>query len=146
MLTIGNALVALGAIEAVLTEKAEDGQVKERKLPFKVKLRLTRIKDILQKDTALYEQERQKLIQEYGDVTEKGEGDEKQQVIEVKDPEKLQKFYEEMGKVLSTELDEDYIRLSTADLGLIEDLELDISENQIKAFLLYVVEQPKTAE
>lgn len=130
-MNIGHAMMSLGAIEAVMKENGQ-----ERKLPFKVKHRLTRIKDVLQKDANIYEEERVKLIREYGDEVEK----DGEKVLEVKDPEKLAKFYEAVDVILKTPIDPEYVRLSQDDLKLIEDLDIDISETFIKAFFEYVVE------
>jgi hypothetical protein len=132
-MTIGHAVLGLGALNAILHE--EPG--KERKLPFKVKLRLTRMKDILEKDIQAYESERVRLVGEYGDEVEK----DGEKVLEVKDPEKLEKFYKELEDVLKTPTTGELLRLSQDELKLIEDIDIDISENQLKVMFEFLIEK-----
>ncbi len=131
-MNMGNVILTLAAINAVLHENG-----KERKLPFRVKHRLARVKEILEKEGRVYEAERVKLVEEFGDKTEI-DGHE---TLEVKDPEKLEKFYAAMEEVLKTEVDEDYVKLSQEDMALIEEIDIDITEPQIRAFFEYAVEK-----
>lgn len=131
-MNIGNVILTLAAINAVLYENG-----KERKLPFKVKLRLARIKEILEKDAKIYETERVRLVEEFGDKIEK-DGNE---VLEVNDPQKLEKFYTAIEEVLKTEINPEYVKLSQEDVALIEEIDIDITEAQIRAFFEYAVEK-----
>jgi len=130
-MNMGHVILTLAAINAVMYEEG-----KERKLPLRVKMRLSRVKEILERDAKHYEAERVRLVTEFGD--EIGEGEEKH--LEVKDPVKLDKFYAGLEEILKTEIDPDYIKLSKEDLTLIEELDIDITEAQVRAFFEYAVE------
>jgi len=132
-MTIGHAIVTTQAINAVLNDNGQP-----RKLPFKIKLRLTRVKEALEKEAQAYEEERVRLVNEYGEETEAPDGT---KTIEVKDPEKIEKFYKDLEEVLKTEINPTYQRLSKEELKSIEELEIDITEPQIRAFFEYVVEK-----
>lgn len=130
-MTIGHAVLTLGAINAVMTENGQP-----RKLPFKVKLGLSRTKEILEKEVRIYEEERVRLVSEYGEEVDLPDGT---KGTEVKDPEKIEKFYKALEEVLKTEIDADYYKIPAEDLELIEDMEVDITEPQIRAFYEYAV-------
>ena len=132
-MNMGHAVLTLSAIDAVMHE---DG--KERKLPFRVKLHLSRTKEVLQKEVKIYEEERVRLVNEFGDESELPDGS---KGIEVKDPVKLENFYKALEDVLKTEITADYYKISQDDLKLIEDMEIEISEPQIRAFFEYAVEK-----
>lgn len=130
-MNMGNVVLTLAAINAIMYEGG-----KERKLPFKVKLHLSRTKELLEKEAKIYETERVRLVNEFGDESDMPDGT---KGIEVKDPEKLDKFYKALEDVLKTEIDEDYYKIPKEDIDLIEDLEFDISEPQIRAFMEFAV-------
>ncbi len=132
-MNMGNVVLTLAAINAVMYENG-----KERKLPFRVKLHLSRTKEILEKEARVYESERVRLVNEYGDETTLENG---AKSVEVKDPEKLDKFYKELEEVLKTEVDSEYFKLSQEDLALIEDIDIEITEPQIRAFMEFAVEK-----
>jgi len=91
---------------------------------------------LLEKEARIYETERVRLVNEFGDESDMPDGT---KGIEVKDPEKLDKFYKALEDVLKTEIDEDYYKIPKEDIDLIEDLEFDISEPQIRAFMEFAV-------
>ena len=131
-MTIGHAILTLAAINAILFE---DG-TKPRKLPFKVKLGLSRTKESLEKEVKVYEDERVRLVNELGEETELPDGS---KGLEVKDPEKIETFYKALEEILKTEIDTNYYKISAKDLALIEDVEIDITDAQIRAFYDYAI-------
>lgn len=116
-MTLGHALVLKQAIEAIETTPVE-GKVTPRKLPFKIRARLSRMKDLLGKDLEAYEAERQRLILEYGKEEEK----DGQKVTTVSDPDSLAKFYKALDEVLTTEIDPGYKLFTKDEIALIDDL------------------------
>jgi hypothetical protein len=128
---IGHALLGVQAIDAILYDEG-----KERKLPFKVKYKLSRVKGVLQEEAKEYEDERVKLINEYGDPTTREDGTE---TLEVKDSEKLKLFYEKLQEVLDTDITREFVALTEEELKPIEDLDVDITEDQLKVFFQYIV-------
>lgn len=128
---IGHALLGVQAIDAILYDEG-----KERKLPFKVKYKLSRVKSVLQAEAQEYEDERVKLINEYGDTTTREDGTE---TLEVKDSEKLKLFYEKLQEVLDTDITREFVPITEEELKPIEELDVDITEEQLKVFFQYIV-------
>lgn len=129
---IGHALLSIQAIDAILYE----GE-KERKLPFKIKYKLSRIKDVLKAEAAIYEEERTKLITELGEPSTREDGT---ATTEVKDPEKLKEFYTRLQEVLDTDITKEFAHFTEEELKPIEEVEIDITEDQLKVFFQYLVE------
>jgi hypothetical protein len=132
-MNIGQVVASIQAVNAILYEGS-----KERKLPFKIKHRLTTIKKELSTDLDLYEKHRQVLVQKYGDNVEREGGE---SAIEVKDPEKLEQFYKEIEEVLKTVVEHNFKKLTQEELQPIEDIEIDITEMQLQALFTYLVEK-----
>jgi len=136
-MTIGYAILVNGVLNQILTEQGQP-----RKLPFGIKLKLVRIKEVLEKDLQMYEQERVRLVEEYGDDVELDNGEKGK---EVRDPKKLPKFYEALEDILKSEVSATFPKITQKELQVLEDLELEISDVQIKAFFDYVVEKEEEA-
>jgi len=136
-MNIGQVVVSVQAINAILYETV-DGRAIDRKLPFKVKMKLSKIKQKLQEDIDAYETQRQELVKEYGEETELEDGG---RALEVKDPEKLKLFYDAVEEVLKTTVTHTYDKLTKEDIVAIEDLELDITELQLSALFMYIIEK-----
>jgi hypothetical protein len=100
-------------------------------------MKLTKMKAELQQDLDMYEEQRQSLVKQYGDEVEVDGG----KILEVRDPEKLKTFYNEVEEILRTAVNHDYDRLTWDDIKLIEDMELDITELQMTALFAYLVEE-----
>ena len=81
----------------------------EIKLPVKVAYRISKLVNKLQPTLTVYEENRTKLIKEYGDVQEDGN-------TSVKDPEKLKLFAEELGKLLEVEEEIDFDKINVDEL------------------------------
>lgn len=134
-MNIGQVVASVQAINAVL----HDGAAKrERILPFRLKLRLTKIKEDLQKDFDLYEEHRHELVKKYrkAETVNSATGEE---LIEV-DPEQLEAFYKEVEEVLRTPSEHDFGKITMEELAPILDEELDMTELQIKAFFTFVAD------
>lgn len=136
-MTIGYTILVNGVLNQILTEQGQP-----RKLPFGIKLKLVRIKEVLEKDLQMYEQERVRLVEEYGDDVELDNGEKGK---EVRDPKKLPKFYEALEDILKSEVSATFPKITQKELQVLEDLELEISDVQIKAFFDYVVEKEEEA-
>lgn len=128
---IGHALMGIQAVDAILYDEGE-----ERKLPFRVKYKLSYVKNFLQEEAQAYEEERQKLIREFGEEAENEDGTTS---IEVKDPEKLKEFHLALQEILDTEISREFTPIKEEDLRPIEDLEIDITESQLKVLFQYLV-------
>lgn len=132
---LGNALVASAGIDAILMDAG-----KPRKMSFRVRARLSRINDILKKELDLYEAERVRLVKEFGEETEK----DGEKVINVLDAN-LEDFYKELEKVLATELDVTYKKVTPEEFKDIEELDIDITDAQLKALFEYVFDESLSA-
>ena len=128
---LGNALVAAAGIDAILMEKGAP-----RKLSFRVRARLSRIRDLLKQELDLYEQERVRLVTEYGKEEEK-DGEKVINVLE----EKLEDFYKELEKVLATEVEITYKRVTPEEFKDIEELDIDVTDAQLKALFEFVLDE-----
>ena len=95
----------------------------EVKLPVKIAYRLSKLVNKLQPSLSIYEENRNKLIKEYG--TEQEDGN-----IAVKDPEKLKLFAVELGKLLEVEESVEFEKIKIEDLG-----EIEIAPNLLVNFL-----------
>lgn len=127
-MNLGNVLVAIGGIDAILLE---DG--KDRKIPFRARARLMRIRDVFRGETQLYEAERIKLVKQLGVEVEK----DGEKVLNVPD-DKLDEFYKELEKVLSTESEVTYKKMSAEEFKDIEELDITVTDAQLKALYDFV--------
>lgn len=128
---IGHVLVGVEAVNAVLYDEG-----KERKLPFKVKYKLIKMKEVLANELAVYEAERVKLVEEFGSEVEvDGE-----KTFKVEGEEALKKFYKKLQEVLDTDVEANIPILTRKDLEPIEDIDIDITEEQMMVLLKYLVE------
>lgn len=134
-LTMDEALGVLDAVKSVYYEKSEDGTLKERVIPFGLKYRLIKIKDAFEKDTALFNTEREALIKKYGEEFEQ----DGQQLLKVKDAE-MQNFLKEISDILITEVDITYPKLTAQDVEKLEEKEIELNEIQMKLLTKFVFE------
>lgn len=132
---LGNALVAAAGIDAILMDAGNP-----RKMSFRVRARLSRINDILKKELDLYESERVRLVKEFGEEVEK----DGEKVINVLDAN-LEDFYKELEKVLATELDVTYKKVTPEEFKDIEELNIDITDAQLKALFEHVFDESLSA-
>lgn len=138
-MTVGHALILEQAINAIENE-VKDGVSTMRKLPFKIRARLSRMKDLMSKDIKMYEDERQALIKEYGSPILDEDGKETGQ-ISVTDPEKLPLFYKALDEVLLTEIDPGYKKFTKDELALIDEIDIDMTDIQLTVFFKFACEE-----
>lgn len=131
---IGDAVVSLQAVNAIMYENGV-----ERRLPFKVKYKLSRIKEALLKEAQVYEDERVKLIEELGTDVERDGGE---MVKEVVEEENLKIFFDKVNEILETKIAGTIPKLTEEDLSPIEEIDIDISEVQMKAFFTFLIDPP----
>ena len=127
-MNLGNVLVTMGGIDAILLDGGKD-----RKISFRCRARLMRIRDLLRKEAEFYEQERIKLVKEFGEEVEK----DGEKVINVADA-KMEDFYKELEKVLTTEVDVTYKKLTAEEFKDIEELDITVSDQQLKSLFDFV--------
>ena len=133
----GHVILTMDSIDAVLYEPAVEGQErKTRKMPFKLRYRLTKIQDALQKDFEFYEAERVKLVHQYGTEVEV-EGTKKLEVVE---EESRKKFFADLEEILKTDISAKFTPLTEEDIEPIADIDIDFTENQLRAFMAFVME------
>ena len=141
-LKVDEVLSCFQVINKIMYDKQE-----ERRLPFKIKLKLTRIKDVFEKTIELYENQRLELVRKYGDpVKTKSINEDGVEVeietgnISVSNPDKMKKFSKEIGEVLNEESEYNFEKIPKDYITLIEDIEMDISERDIKVLFIYLVD------
>lgn len=131
---IGDAVVSLQAVNAIMYDNGV-----ERRLPFKVKYKLSRIKEALLKEAQVYEDERVKLIEELGTDVERDGGE---MVKEVVEEENLKIFFDKVNEIMETKIAGTIPKLKEEDLSPIEEIDIDISEVQMKAFFTFLIDLP----
>ena len=105
---IAYCLTLYDALNSILFIEPEEGKMPvERKIPFKTKYKIQKNLNVLSKDYVYYEEERTRLIKEYG---EESEGK-----ITVK-PENMTVFKEEIGKILSMEVQRDFLKFTDEEM------------------------------
>jgi hypothetical protein len=129
---IGHELSLSRSLSAILTDNGG-----ERRLPFGIKYKLTKISNSLLKDVDMYEKERVKLVQQYGDAITDDKGN---QSYNVTDPEKKKAFFTQLNEILATEADTSIQKLTEAELAPIMDLDIDISQIDLAVFFAFIVE------
>ena len=128
---IGHALLGLQAVDAILYDEGE-----ERKLPFKIKYKLFNLNNKLMVEVNIYEDERVKLIKEFGSEYELEDGG---TTVEVRDEDKRKEFFVKLQEVLDTEIASELPVIQKEDLGPIEELEIDITGEQLGVFFQFLV-------
>lgn len=132
-MTMDEALGALEAVKAIYYEKNEDGSLKERVVPFGMKYRLIKIKEALEKETALFNPERESLIRKHGEEIEQ----DGQMLLKVKDAE-MQDYIKEINDILLTQLEVEFPKLTAQDVEKLEEKEIDINEMYMRLLTTYV--------
>jgi hypothetical protein len=91
-----------------------------QRLPLKTSFKLSKVIKEISDNLQLVEEQRQKLIKEYGELNEED------QSITITDPEKLATFQNEYNEFLKDEIDLNYEPISIEELG--PDVNLTLSE------------------
>lgn len=129
---IAYCLTLYDALNNMLFENIEENKPPvERKIPFKTKYKIQKNLNILAKDYVYFEDERHKLIQEYGE--------QKDNSIIVKE-ENIQKYKEDLSKILSMEVERDFSKLTEKELEDIgDDVVVDCASMEL--LIKYMIEQ-----
>ena len=135
-MNLGNVIVTMGAVDAILLDNGKD-----RKIPFRARARLMRIRDVLRAEADIYEKERIKLINELG--VEKEENGQK--VISVPE-DKTEEFYKSLEGVLTTEADVAFKRMTVEEFKDIEELDITVTDGQLKALFEFVFDKSIAAD
>lgn len=104
----------------------------ERKVPFSVKYKLLRDKDIVEKDVLFFNETRNGLIKRYGSEGEGG-------VYKVLD-ENVNTYREDVSKLLLTEIDHKFYKLTTDEVLQISNV--DVPMENLRLFLACLVDDP----
>ena len=104
----------------------------ERKVPFSVKYKLLRDKDIVEKDVLFFNETRNGLIRRYGSEDEGG-------VCKVLD-ENVNIYREDVSKLLLTEIDHKFYKLTTDEVLQISNV--DVPMENLRLFLACLVDDP----
>ena len=104
----------------------------ERKVPFSVKYKLLRDKDIVEKDVLFFNETRNSLIRRYGSEDEGG-------VYKVLD-ENVNIYREDVSKLLLTEIDHKFYKLTTDEVLQISNV--DVPMENLRLFLACLVDDP----
>lgn len=134
-MTVDEAVATYEAIKAIFYEKMEDGNLKERLLPFGIKYKLSKIKESFEKEYTSYNSAREELIKKYGEEIKQGEDT----VFQVKEEEK-QNFFKDFNEVLLTKVELSYPRLSESDCDKLEEKEIDMPEVLLKLLRKFIFE------
>lgn len=80
--------------------------------PVKISYKISRLVNKLNPELSTYDETRNKLIKEYGEVNSETK------MLEVKDPENIKMFLEKINEVLSTEIELDWFeKIKISELG-----------------------------
>lgn len=109
----------------------------ERPIPFDVKYKLQRCRDMFSKDYSFFENERIGLVKKYG--TE----DKENKVVKVQD-DKMQAFSDEMRKITEIQVTHNVRRLKPEDIDNIKIT--DITTNEMDIFMALLVEDDELIE
>lgn len=127
----GLAVVLSEVVELLLHAVDANGKVVPRKLPFRLHYRLNRNKTALDRDVKFFTEKKMYLLAKYGTITEDGKN------VEIKDPEKLKKYTEEVNALIETPVSHNIITMEMEDLDKVTD-EVAIPSEAMKLFIGYM--------
>ena len=137
-MTIAASYTLYKTLTSLLYDTTE-GSAQERKgLQFNIKYKMQRNRDLLEKDVIFFEQERAKLVREFGEQTQEG-------LFKVK-PENIAEFNEELSNLLKIEVEHSLLKLKPEDLDAFDEVEDDIPAENIDLFVAAMVEDPDFVE
>lgn len=121
---IAYCLTLYDALNSILFEDSGDSKIPvERKIPFKTKYKIQKNLNMLAKDYVYYENEKNRLIKEYGEETDGR--------IVVK-PENVETYKQEISKILSLEVQRDFLKLTDEEIEAInDDIDIDCAGMEI---------------
>lgn len=130
--------VALAKILEKMLFITEDGSAKENEIPFNVRYKIQRNLDLLSKDKAYFEVERQRLVKVYGEAKE-----DDPTRISVK-PENVQEFQEEVLKIMALEVEHKFLKFTPEEVSTIKDVNVQAYEMDL--FIANLVDDPDREE
>ena len=136
-ITIAASVALCRVLEGMLFE-ADSDQFKETDLPFNVRYKIQRNLDLLTKDKAYFESERQNLIKKYGAKKE-----DEPSKIEVT-PENMQDFQDDILKIMAIEVEHKFFKFTPEEVFLISDVKAQAYEMDL--FIAYLVDDPDREE
>ena len=136
-ITIATSVALCKLLEGMLFD-VDSNSFKENDLPFNVRYKIQRNLDLLAKDKAYFEMERQNLIKKYG---AKEEND--PQKIKVTE-ENMQDFQDEILKIMALEVEHKFFKFTPEEVFLIKDVKAQAYEMDL--FIGVLVEDPDREE
>ena len=136
-ITIATSVALCKLLESMLFD-VDSKSFKENDLPFNIRYKIQRNLDLLAKDKAYFEMERQNLIKKYG---AKEEND--PQKIKVTE-ENMQDFQDEILKIMALEVEHKFFKFTPEELFLIKDVKAQAYEMDL--FIGVLVEDPDREE
>ena len=136
-ITIATSVALCKLLEGMLFD-VDSNSFKENDLPFNVRYKIQRNLDLLAKDKAYFEMERQNLIKKYG---AKEEND--PQKIKVTE-ENMQDFQDEILKIMALEVEHKFFKFTPEEVFLIKDVKAQAYEMDLLIGVL--VEDPDREE
>jgi len=119
-------------LNKIIFENAgEEGEPVERKLPFNLKYKLQKNLNMVAKDYAFFESEKQRLIREYGEDIDDGKK------VQVK-KENFDSYKEEVVKIMNMEVERNFLTLTDKEIDEISDADVECAEMEV--FIQYLTE------
>lgn len=139
-MTLGVALVLDEVARKILYAiKEENGEkvIVDRELPFRLRYRLNKNKMILDKDVEWFNQQKLIALAKYGEPTEDNTS------VAIKDPEKMEKYKEEIGRLIDLKINHEFVELEPQDIEMIEDPDITVSPDAMTLFIGYLTNDPE---
>lgn len=141
-MTLGVSLVLNEMVEKLLfTVKDIDGKkvVVDRELPFRLRYRLNRNRQLLEKDGLYFDRQRLILMAKYGEPTE----DEQNVIIK----EEYQEDYKKaISDLIDSTVEHNLMVLEPEDIALINDTDINVSPDAMTIFISYMTNDPSLQE
>lgn len=137
-MTLGVSLVLSEMVEKLLfTVKEIDGKkmVVDRELPFRLRYRLNRNRQLLEKDAQYFDKQRLILMAKYGEPTEDG-----MNVIIKED--KQEEYKKAISDLIDSGVEHDIMVLEPEDLTAINDTDINVSPDAMTIFISYMTNDP----
>ena len=137
-MTLGVSLVLSEMVEKLLfTVKEIDGKkmVVDRELPFRLRYRLNRNRQLLEKDAQYFDKQRLILMAKYGEPTEDG-----MNVIIKED--KQEEYKKAISDLVDSGVEHDIMVLEPEDLTTINDTDINVSPDAMTIFISYMTNDP----
>ena len=137
-MTIAASYTLYKTLTSLIYDTTEGNSQERTGINFSIKFKIMRNRDLLEKDVIFFEQERAKLVREFGEQTPEG-------LFKVK-PENITEFNEELSKLLKIEVEHSLLKLKPEDLDAFDEVEDDIPAENIDLFVAAMVEDPDFVE